>query len=392
MKKQYYFDYAATTPVDQRVLKAMLPYFTKHFANSSSLHYYGRKANLALEESRAYLAKAINTLPEEIIFTASATESNNTVIKGVALANRHRGNHIIVSSIEHDCVLNSSKWLKSLGLNLEVTYLPVDETGLINPLDVKKALRKETILVSVMSANNEIGTIEPLQEIGQILVKHQAYFHSDASQSFAKEPLDVQALNLDFLTASAHKIYGPKGVALLYKRKDCQIVPLLHGGGHELGLRSSTTNIPGIVGFAKAYQLCEQEGKKEKQRLSKLRDKLIRGILKIIPDSHLNGHLDKRLANNVNIRFDYVEGEAILLSLDALGIAVSTGSACSSNTLKPSHVLVACGLKKEQIHGSIRFSLGRFTKESDIDYLLAVLPGVIKKLRAISPFNAKHQI
>ena len=383
----YYFDYAATTPVDKRVLDVMLPYFTNHFGNTSSLHQVGQTANEAVENSREIFANALGVSKDEIYFTSSATESNNTVIKGIALTNRNKGNHIVISSIEHDCVLNSAKWLEKIDVDLSVTVLDVDKYGKVNPDDVKKAIKKETILASIMSANNEMGTIQEIAEIGEICHQKNVLFHTDASQSFGKTPIKVSKMNVDLLTASAHKIYGPRGAALLYFKKGIKLEPLLHGGGHESGMRSSTVNTAAIVGFAKAYELCEVEMEKESKRLSKLRDELIKGVLNIIPNSYLNGHPVERLSNNVNIRFDFIEGESIILHLDSKGVSASTGSACSSNSLQPSHVLLACGLKKEQIHGSLRLSLGRWTTKEDVNYILEVLPPIVKKLRKISPFK-----
>ena len=380
-----YLDYAATTPVDPRVLKAMLPYFTEKFGNSVSLHTFGQEAKKALEKTRSIMAKALNAKDKnEIIFTSSATESNNLAIKGIAFANKNKGKHIIISSIEHSCVLNSAEWLEKQGF--KVTKIKVDKYGLIDPKEIEKAIKKDTILVSIIHANNEIGTIEPIEEIGKICEKKKVYFHTDAVQSFAKIPIDVQKMKIDLLTASSHKLYGPKGAALLYIKKGTKIEPLIHGGGHEFGLRASTVNIPAIVGFGKAVEICEKEMKKESKRQIKLRDKLINGVLKKIPDSYLNGHPKKRLPNNTNFRFDYIEGEAIIMDLNSYGIAGSTGSACSSEKLEPSHVLLACGLRPEQVHGSLRLTIGRWTKKEDIDYLLKTLPKTIEKLRKLSPY------
>lgn len=383
--KQYYFDHAATTPVDPRVVKAMLPYLTKKFGNSSSMHSFGQTAFNALEQSRNIAAQALGAKPEEIFFTGSATESNNWALKGIASANKNKGNHIIISSIEHDCVLNSANWLKSQGF--EISFLSVDKYGLVNLEELKGLIRKETILVSIIHANNEIGTIQPLDKIGKICRENKVLFHTDASQSFTKVPINVEELNIDLLTASSHKIYGPKGAALLYIRQGIKIGPLLHGGGHENGRRSSTVNIPAIVGFVKAIEIGIAEMPKENQKLSQTRDKIIKALLTKIPKSYLNGHPTERLSNNVNIRFDFVEGESILMELDGYGIAVSSGSACSSASLEPSHVLMACGLKHEQAHGSIRISLGRFSTKQEVDYLIKVFPKVIEKLRKISPFK-----
>jgi len=383
--KKTYLDYAATTPIDPRVLKAMLPYFTEKFGNSVSLHSFGEEAKKALEKSRSIMAKTLNAKnKDEIIFTSSATESNNLATKGIAFANQNKGKHIIISSIEHSCVLNSAEWLEKQGF--KVTKIKVNKYGVIDPKEIEKAIRKDTILVSIIHANNEIGTIEPIEEIGKICEKKKVYLHTDAVQSFAKIPIDVQKMKVDLLTASSHKLYGPKGTALLYIKKGTKIEPLIHGGGHEFGLRASTVNVPAIVGFGKAVEICEKEMKKESKRLSKLRDKLINGILKKISDSYLNGHPTKRLPNNTNFWFAYVEGEAIVMDLNSYGIAGSSGSACSSEKLEPSHVLLACGLRPEQAHGSLRLTLGRWTKEKDINYTLKILPKTIKKLRKISPY------
>jgi len=392
--KKIYLDYAATTPVDPRVVKAMLPYFTNKFGNTASLHSFGAEAKTAVDKSRKIIADAIKASASEIYFTSSATESNNLALKGLAWANPAK-KHIIVSSVEHDCVLTSAAWLEQQGLKL--TLLPVDKNGMVNPDEVKKAIRPDTLLVSVMHGNNEIGTINPIGEIGKICREKSVYFHTDAAQTFGKLPIDVNRQNIDLLTASAHKIYGPKGAAILYVRTGIKIKPILHGGGHENGLRSSTVNVPAIVGFAEATKICLAEMKTENARLIKLRDKLINGILsaqsgpasggKNIPDSHLNGHPTKRLPNNVNFRFSYIEGEAIIMMLDSLGIAASTASACSSPKLQPSHVLLACGLRPQDAHGSLRLSLGRWTTDNEIDKVLKILPEVIEKLRSFSPFN-----
>jgi len=389
IKNKIYLDYAATTPVDPRVVKAMLPYFTGKFGNSASLHSFGAEAKAAVDKSRKVIADAMKANSKEIYFTSSATESNNLALKGIAQASGRAGksgkNHVIVSSVEHDCVLTSAAWLEQQGWQL--TLLPVDKNGMVSPADVAKAIRPDTLLVSVMHANNEIGTINPIGEIGKICREKGVYFHTDAAQTFGKLPIDVNRLNIDLLTVSAHKMYGPKGIAALYVRSGVKIKPLLHGGGHENGLRSSTVNVPAIVGFAEAVKICLRDMKSERTRLQKLRDKLIIGVLKSIPDSYLNGHPTKRLPNNANFRFSYIEGEALIMMLDSMGIAASTASACSSPKLQPSHVLLACGLRPQDAHGSLRLSLGRWTTEKEIDEVLKILPGVIKKLRDISPFK-----
>jgi cysteine desulfurase len=382
--KRIYMDYASTTPVDSRVLKAMMPYFSEKFGNTMSIHSAGRAAKNALEDAREKVSRLMNANPREVVFTGSATEANNFALKGVAFANSKRGKHIIVSKIEHDCVLNSARWLEKQGF--KVTYLDVDKYGLVDPKQVESTIRKDTILVSVMHANNEIGTIEPIEEIGKICRKKGVYFHSDAAQSFGKIPIDVKKMNIDLLTVNAHKMYGPQGVGALYIRSGVVIDPLLHGGGHEFGLRSSTTNVPGVVGFGVAAELRKKEMDPEAKRLTKLRDKLIKGVLEI-DDTRLNGHPTKRLPNNANFSFSFIEGEALVLHLDMKGIDASTGSACSSSSLEPSHVLTAIGLKHELAHGSLRLSLGKENTEKDIDYILKILPPIVKNLRMISPFK-----
>jgi cysteine desulfurase len=382
--RRIYMDYASTTPVDTRVVKAMVPYFNEKFGNTMSIHSAGRAAKNALEDAREKVAGLMNAKPRELVFTGSATESNNFALKGIAFANSKKGKHIIVSKIEHDCVLNSARWLEKQGF--KVTYLPVDEYGLVDPKEVEKAIRKDTILVSVMHANNEIGTIEPIEEIGKICRKKGVYFHSDAAQSFGKIPIDVRKMNIDLLTVNAHKMYGPQGVGALFIRGGVTIDPLLHGGGHEFGLRSSTTNVPSVVGFGVAAELRKKEMDSEAKRLTKLRDKLIKGVLEI-DDTRLNGHPTKRLPNNTNFSFSFIEGEALVLHLDMKGIDASTGSACSSSSLEPSHVLTAIGLKHELAHGSLRLSLGKENTEKDIDYVLKILPPIVKNLRMISPFK-----
>ncbi|MEK7658665.1 MAG: cysteine desulfurase family protein [Patescibacteria group bacterium] len=401
--KKIYLDYAATTPIDPRVAKAMSPYFTEKFGNTMSLHYFGQEAKLALEQSRDILADLISAKSNEIIFTSSATESNNLALKGTALANKSKGNparigyaegvaggHIIISSIEHPCIIESSKWLKKQAClrrqGFEITSIPVDKYGIIDPKDIEKAITEKTILVSIIHASNEIGAIQPIEEIGKICRERKVYFHTDASQSFGKISIDVKKMNIDLLTASSHKIYGPKGVGLLYIREGVKIEPLLHGGGQENGLRGSTVNVAAVVGFAKAAEICKKEMVKENKRLIKLRDKLIRSVLKI-KNSHLNGHIKNRLSNNANFWFEFVEGESLVMQLDLEGIACSTGSACSSFKLEPSHVLLALGLKPQEAHGSLRVSLGRFTTEKEINQLIKVLPKIVKKIRAISPFK-----
>ncbi len=377
-KKKIYLDYAATTPVDEQVVKAMLPYFSEKFGNTMSIHGFGQEAKLVLEKSRETVADLMKAKPNEIIFTSSATESNNTVLKGI------KGKHIIISSIEHLCIMRTAEWLEDQGV--KITRIPVDKNGLINPLDVKKAITKDTVLVSIIHASNEIGTIQDIEKIGKICQQAGVLFHTDASQTFGKIPVDVNKMNIDLLTTSSHKIYGPKGVACLFIRQGVELTPLLHGGGQENGLRSSSVNISGIVGFAKACEIAKEKMGTENQRTIKLRDKLITNVLKI-KNSYLTGHPVKRLPNSASFRFDFIEGESLIIQLDLNGIAVSTGSACSSIRLKPSHVLLATGLTHGQAHGSVRISLGRQTTEKDIDYLIKVLPNIVKKLREISPYG-----
>ena len=379
-----YMDYAATTPVDPRVLKAMEPYFSEEYGNTMSLHRQGRKAKQALEESRKTVAELVNAESNELIFMGSATESNNTVIKGIAYANKTKGKHIIVSSIEHDCVLESARWLEKQGY--EISRLPVDKYGLVNLIELENTIRKDTILVSIMHANNEIGTIQDIQKIGKICKEKNVYFHSDAAQSFGKIPIDVKKMSIDLLSVNSHKMYGPKGVGGLYIKKGTKIEPLLHGGGHEFNKRASTVNVAGIVGFAEAVKIQQKEMSSDAQKQTPLRNKLINGLL-TINDSHLNGHPTKRLPNNTNFWFAYIEGESLLMHLDLEGISASTGSACSSDSLEASHVLLSIGLKPQEAHGSLRLSLGKYTTEEDINYVIDVVPKSVEKLRKISPFK-----
>ena len=380
--ERIYLDYAATTPVRKEVYEEMKDFFDRAYGNPSSIHTMGQEARTRLEYCRQKLAESIGCGPDEVFFTSGGTESDNMAIKGTAFANRKRGRHIITSVIEHHAVLNPCQWLEKNGF--EVTYVPVDRYGMVNPDDIEKSMRKDTILVSVMHANNEIGTIEPIEQIGKLCQSREVYFHTDAVQSLGKVPIRLE--NVDMASFSSHKIYGPKGAGALYIRKGTIIEPLLHGGGQECEMRSGTENVTGIVGFSKAAELITEEMQEESRRLKTLRDRLISGVLGI-EKSHLNGHPESRLPNNANFWFDYIEGESLLLSLDDKGIEASTGSACSSRSLEPSHVLMAIGLKHEQAHGSLRLTLGKYTKEGDIDYVLQTLPDVIEKLRNISPFK-----
>ncbi|MFQ6073452.1 MAG: cysteine desulfurase NifS [Methanosarcinales archaeon] len=381
--KRIYMDHGATSRVDPEVVKAMQPYFTEYFGNASSLHSFGREAKKVLEDSREKVANFIGAKKNEIIFTAGGTESDNMAIKGVAYKNRKKGNHIITSAIEHPAVIETCKYLEKQGF--EVTYLPVYSEGIVRVEDLENAITDKTILITIMHANNEIGTIQPIEEIGKIAKEKDIYFHTDAVQSVGKIPVDVDAMNIDLLSISSHKIYGPKGVGALYIRKGTKIEPLVHGGGHEFGLRSTTENIPGIVGLAKAIELRKERMQEDLEKLTPLRDYLIRGVLTNIEESYLNGHLTQRLPNNANFYFKYIEGESLILNLDRKGIAASTGSACSSTKLEPSHVLLAIGLKPEDAHGSLRLTLGRENTKKEVEYVLEALMEVVEKLRAISP-------
>ena len=381
--KRIYLDYAATTPAHPEVMKAMLPYFTESFGNPSSIHSYGQEAKDAIERARSKVAALIGAKSEEIVFAGSGTEADNFAVKGVALSRQAKGNHIITSSIEHHAVLETCKFMEKQGFS--VTYLPVDGYGMVDPNDVKKAITKKTILVSIMHANNECGTIEPVAQIGNIAREAEIYFHTDAVQTVGHIPLDVNKLNVDLLSISAHKLYGPKGVGAFYIRKGTRISPFMHGGNQERGRRASTENVPGIVGFGKAAEIAQQEMLEEAQKLTALRDRLIEGILRGIEYTQLNGHPVTRLPNNVNVSINYVEGESILLNLDLDGICASTGSACTSADLEPSHVLVAMGLPHLQAHSSLRFTLGKWTTEEETNKVLEVLPGIVSKLRAMSP-------
>jgi cysteine desulfurase len=382
-----YMDHSATTPVDARVWAVMEPYFSKKYGNASSLHSAGQEAKRAMEEAREQCAAVLHADPAEIYFTSGGTESNNTAVKGTAFARKKEGKHIITVETEHDCVLNACKWLESRGL--AVTYLGVDKDGLIDCGDLESSLRDDTILVSIMHANNEIGTVQEMEEIGKIVGDSNAYLHTDAVQTVTKLPIDVDKMGIDMLSLSSHKIFGPKGVGCLYKRKGTTIDPLMHGGGHEHGMRSGTENVAGIVGFGEAMKFGEEDRPTVMPRLEKLRDKIIRSVMKI-DNTLLNGHPEKRLPINANFSFKFIEGESLILMLDAKGIAASTGSACSSQSLEPSHVLCATGLKPEEAHGSLRLTLGKDNTEKDVDYLLEVLPEIVGNLREISPFKKNY--
>lgn len=381
--ERIYLDYAATTPTDPEVLKAMQPYFTDIFGNASSIHSFGQEARKGMEAAREILADFLGAKTDEIIFNSGGTEANNTAIFGVAYALKNKGNHIITSSIEHHAIIEPCKFLEKQGY--KVTYLPVDKTGLVNPEDVKKAISKETILITIMHANNEIGTIQPIEEIAKIAREAGVCMHTDAVQTAGHIPIDVKNIGVDLLSLSAHKFYGPKGVGALYIRKGTKLTPYLHGGDQERNRRASTSNVSGIVGLGKAVELARQKMEEETKFQAGLRDLLIEEIPKRISECRLNGHPQRRLPNNVNFSFSYIEGESILLNLDFLGIAASTGSACTSSSLEPSHVLLAIGLSHEIAHGSLRLTLGRWTKKTEIDYLLEHLPKIVDKLRRMSP-------
>jgi len=404
-KRQIYFDYAATTPVDPRVMKAMSPYFSHEYGNASSVHLVGQASAKAVDRARDSVADFLNCKTQEVIFTSGATEANNLAIKGAAEAMKKFGNHIITSQIEHPCVLESCRYLEKRGF--KVTYLPVYKNGVVKVEDVEKAITDKKILVSIMYVNNEIGTIQPISEIGQLIqgvrkskVQSSNYsksnskskcqmpiFHCDATQAVNYLDCNVDRLGVDLLSISAHKIYGPKGMGALCARKRTPIEPLFHGGHQEYGLRAGTFNHSGIVGFGKAIEIVQENKKAKKQenkRIERMRDEVIDTVLKTIPGTRLNGDRKLRASNNVNVSFEGVEGEALLMMLDFEGIAVSTGSACASGSLEPSHVLMALGMCPVQAHGSIRITLGRFTKESEIKKLLAILPKAVERLRKIS--------
>ncbi len=379
-----YLDHAATTSVDPQVVEAMLPFYTERYGNPSSLHSLGREAREGLDEARATVAGIMNCSSQEIIFTSCGTESDNLALRGVSLMNRKRGDHIITSSIEHHAVSHTCEQLERR-FGFEVTYLPVDEYGLVDPGDVERAISETTILISIMCANNEMGAIQPIAEIGEIARRRGIPFHTDAVQAAGSLSLDVQELGVDLMSLSGHKFYGPKGVGVLYVREGLELLPCQTGGGHERGLRAGTENVAGIVGLATALELAEGRREEESKRLSRLRDHLIEGVLSSIDHCRLMGHPDQRLPNNANIAFEYVEGEGVLLGLDMAGIAASSGSACSTGSSDPSHVLLAMGVPPEVARGAIRMTLGRENTEEDVDKVLEILPGIVERLRAMSP-------
>jgi len=387
--RKVYLDHSATTPVRSEVAQVVKEYYTNIFGNPSSVHSFGREARKGIENAREQVANLINGKPEEIIFTSGGTEADNMAIIGSALANKNKGKHIITTAIEHHAVLDSCKYLEKEGF--KVTYLPVDSEGMIDLETLKANISEETILITIMHVNNEVGTILPIKEVGAIAKERGILFHVDAVQSYGKLPIDVNEMNIDMLSASGHKIYGVKGVGCLYLRRGVKLHPIMFGGAQERKRRPGTENVPGIVGFGLASELAGQEMEMENQRLTVLRDKLITGILENIPCTQLNGHRTQRLPGNVNISFEFIEGESLLLMLDLKGIAASSGSACTSGSLDPSHVLMAMGLCHEIAHGSLRLTLGRDNTEEDIDYVLEVLPEIVERLRAMSPLYNKNK-
>lgn len=382
--KTIYLDNAGTTPTDPQVFAEMQPYFVEKYGNPSSLYSMGQSARAVIDNARDSVAKIIGANRDEIIFTSGGTESNNFVIYGVTNANKKKGNHIITTGIEHHSILEPCQFLKREGY--EITHIPVDQNGIVDPEDIKKAITGQTVLITVMMANNEVGTIEPIAEIGKIAREAGITFHTDAVQAIGSLPIDVNELNCDLLSISAHKFYGPKGTGALYVRKGTRITPLIRGGAQERNKRAGTENVPGIVGMAKALEIANNNLKENSDRISKLRDRLIEGIFDRIDGIRLNGHRTNRLPNNVNVCVRGVEGEAMLLFLDMKGICASSGSACSSGSLEPSHVLLAMGIPQEVAHGSLRFTLSKYTTEAEIDKVLEELPPIIERLRQMSPY------
>ncbi|WP_292463021.1 cysteine desulfurase family protein [Methanolobus sp.] len=380
--KRIYMDHSATTPVDPLVVDAMLPYFSERFGNSSSLHSFGQEADEALSLARAQVADSIGAQAEEVIFTSGGTESDNIAIQGVISRDSGKKQHIITSVIEHPAVLSTCDFMKGIGH--DITYVPVSSEGIVNVDDIEKAIRDDTVLISVMHANNEIGTIQPIEEIAKIAKDNDVYLHTDAVQSVGKIPVDVNKLGVDMLSISSHKLHGPKGVGALYVREGTLLKPVTFGGGHESGLRPGTENIPGIVGFAKASSIAKERLAIDSSQMGRLRDSIIKKVFDTIDDVRLNGHATKRLPNNANLSFRYVEGESMLMLLDIAGIAISTGSACSSRSRHASHVLDSIGLDPDYVHGSIRISLGRDNTMEEVDYLAGTLRETVSKLRQIS--------
>jgi cysteine desulfurase len=381
--RRVYLDHSATTPMRSEVLEAMLPYLSEKFGNASSIHGFGREAKRALEESREKVARILGASPTEIYFTSGGTESDNLAVKGVAFANRKKGKHLITSQIEHHAILASCKFLQKEGF--EVTYLPVSPEGLIDPQDLRKAIRDDTVLVSIMHVNNEVGTIQPIEELSRITRERQVYFHTDAVQSAGKVSLNVQGSNVDLISFSGHKIYGPKGVGALYIRKGTRITPWAHGGHHEHSKRAGTENVPGIVGFAEALELMHDEMENHNRHTKELADRLYKRMLESIQDVVLHGDPGKRVPNILSLSFKGIEGESVILSLDLKGVAIASGSACTSGTLEPSHVLSAMNVPPEIAQGALRFSFGKDNTIEDIDYVAELLPDIVQRLRSISP-------
>lgn len=388
--RRIYLDHMSGMPIDKRVLDVMRPYFDTHYGNPSSPHGFGNEARQAIDEARSKVATLVGAETKEVLFTSGGTESNNLAIKGVAYRNKNKGSHIITSSIEHMSVINPCKDLSKQGFH--VTYLPVDHYGTVDIEALKDAVTDKTILVSIMYANNEIGTIEPISEISEVVHDKGGLLHVDAVAAAGQIRIEVQEDNIDLLTLSSNDLYGPRGVGALYVKTGTRIQPITQGGGQERGIRSGTENVAGIVGMGAAAELAKSEIPMEATRLTRLRNRFIQELLESIPKSYLNGHPTKRLPNNVNVRFSYIEGESLLLSLDMEGVAASSGSACTSKTLEPSHVLLATGLKHEEAHGSLLFTLGRQNTDEDVTHVVELLPGIVKRLRAISPLTPKELI
>lgn len=383
MDRIVYLDHSATTPVKREVLEAMIPFFTDKFGNPSSIYSLGRDNRKAIDDARDKVAKAIGAQSKEIFFTSGGSEADNWALKGIAYANKAKGNHIITTSIEHHAIHNACKYLENDGF--EVTYLPVEPNGIVSVKTLKEAIRPTTILISVMFANNEIGTIQPIEEIGRIAKEKGIYFHTDAVQAIGNVAINVDDMNIDLLSLSAHKFYGPKGVGALYIRKSVKLASFIQGGGQEKGRRAGTENVPGIIGLGKAIELAAENLSEHNIKVKALRDKLIKGVTEKIPFIRINGDIEKRLPGNANFSFEFIEGESLLLMLDMKGIAASSGSACTSGSLDPSHVLLAIGLPHEIAHGSLRLTIGDENTEEDIDYVLETLPPIVERLREMSP-------
>ncbi|MDP2981144.1 MAG: cysteine desulfurase NifS [Candidatus Omnitrophota bacterium] len=382
--RQIYLDHNATTPVRKEVLDAMMPYFSEEYGNASSVYSMGQKARQKIDESRELIGNAIGTEAADIIFTSGGTESNNFAIKGVAMANLNKGRHVITSNIEHPAVLEPCGFIEK-ELGFDVTYLHVDKYGVVDLDELKDSIRKDTILISIMFANNETGTIQPIKEIAKIARGNKIYFHTDAVQVLGKLPMDVEELGVDLCSFSGHKVYGPKGTGAMYLRKGVKIIPFQHGGHHERNKRAGTENVPGIVGFGKAVEIADRDMKKNDAHLKKLTKKMWEGLSKELKEIYLNGHPENRLSSTLNISFRYIEGESMVLNFDMKGIYASTGSACTSGSLEPSHVLTAMGVPPDMAQGSVRFSFGYENTEEDVDYCLAEIPPIVEKLRKMSP-------